>query len=731
MSEQPTGAKRYGTGGGDAYYDAVKYGGYTGTREQFGKDQANFAENAAAVAEAKEAVEQDKDEVQAAVQTFTEETVPAAVQTVEDAGDAQVERVTTEGTEQAQAVETVGGQQEQRVIDQGDAQVARLVAEGDTQVARIQAAGSVEVEAIEALKAQLDQSVEDAEDAKEALDGSITAAGQQKTALDGSISNAGTSKTQLDQSIQDAGTAKTNLEGAITNAGTAQSDLQDVIDAVPAVKSDLQGVIDDGVDLKDDLTEVNQTASQNITDLANKNAEATTKEAALRDALADGDEILTGVEDIKAYIGYPDEEIVGIQADWENKTFKRLAGAYGLTPGMDFDQYPMFGGRRRCNVADDGTINAYYGDAGYVEDGSNGQVMVYQPKFYYKVVPLKLESQADGIGYHLRKANYYISTKAKEGFKLHPAFKDVNGNEVDYILLPAFEGCLYDTSVGAYITDDAQVGDFTTTTGDKLSSIAGVKPASGNTQQLTRPNVERAAQNRGSNWHGYTIQIASANQLLMLVELGMANTQTAVGQGVVSYASGSGSEASNTGATSDLGNGTGQATQTTHVASDGTVTVDTTAGKLSVSYRGMENPWGNIWDFVYGINIHGNGNQKGGIPYICTDFNFAESKNSGNYESAGFTITNANGYISAFGYGNEDYDWLFVASECAGNSSLPVGDYAYITANLNGYRVARFGGFWDGGAVAGGFCWTLSTGVGTRSRSLGGRPVYVPTAPAA
>ena len=28
---------------------------------------------------------------------------------------------------------------------------------------------------------------------------------------------------------------------------------------------------------------------------------------------------------------------------------------------------------------------------GYIEDGSNGQVMVEQPKFYYKVVPLKME----------------------------------------------------------------------------------------------------------------------------------------------------------------------------------------------------------------------------------------------------------------------------------------------------------------------------------------------------
>ena len=417
----------------------------------------------------------------------------------------------------------------------------------------------------------------------------------------------------------------------------------------------------------------------------------------------------------------------GVEVDFEAKTFKRLDNAAGLSAGADFDGFIPFGGRRRCTVLDNGEITAFYGDDGYVEDGSNGQVMVYQPKFYYKVVPVKLEAQTDGVGYHIRKAEYYVSATAKEGFKLHPAFKDVNGNEVDYILLPAYEGCLYDVSAGAYITDDAQVGDFTATTGDKLSSIAGVKPASGSTRNLTRPNVEILAQNRGANWHGYTIQAASANQMLMLIELA-GNVQSAIGQGVVSYTSGSGNEASNTGSTSSLGNKSGQATQTTHIASDGTTTTDTTAGKLSVSYRGMENPWGNIWDFVYGINIHGNGNQKGGIPYICTDFNFAESKNSGNYESASFTATNANGYISAFGYGNPDYDWLFIASETTRTSALPIGDYTYITANLDGYKIARLGGNWDVGAYAGAFYWVLDAGVSGRGRYIGGRLVYVPTA---
>ena len=177
--------------------------------------------------------------------------------------------------------------------------------------------------------------------------------------------------------------------------------------------------------------------------------------------------------------------------------------------------------------------------------------------------------------------------------------------------------------------------------------------------------------------------------------------------------------------TRSLGNGTGRAEKTT-TYEGGVAKEYTVDGKTSVCWRGKENFWGNIWKFVYGINIWGNGKMGGGQPYICSDFSFAESKNSGNYEPAGFTVTNANGYISAMGYSTA-CDWLFIASECLGNSSLPVGDYTYITVNLNGYRIARLGGGWYDGGHAGGFCWYLNNGVGYRYRDFGGRLVYIPT----
>lgn len=315
-----------------------------------------------------------------------------------------------------------------------------------------------------------------------------------------------------------------------------------------------------------------------------------------------------------------------------------------------------------------------------------------------------------------------MSEKPRAGFRLHPAFYDAAGNELEFILDSAFEGSIYDASASAYLLNDEQV---MTVGEDKFSSIAGTKPASGLTQNLTRPNIEIMAQNRGANWHGDFIKPTSARQLLMIIEGGIMNTQTAYGQGVVSIPdNGSYNCSSITGSTSELGNTSGRASKTINTKGDASTT-ETVDGKTAVSWRGTENPWGNIWKFVYGINFYCTVD-KPFEGYVCTDLNFAESKNSGNYENIGFTLPLTNGYISAIGYSTK-YDWLFLPSEVTGNSSLPVGDYYYQNNTWNGYRIALLGGGWGNGGDAGGFCWSLVNGVGSRYRYLGGRLVYIPT----
>ena len=566
-----------------------------------------------------------------------------------------------------------------------------------------------------------------ANDVKKNLDSSISSANSAKSALDTAISNAKTAKSNLDTSTSTGNTAKNNLDTAISNATKTRSELNAVISSAQSAQSSLSGVIAQASTAQTNLQNATNSATNVFNQLTAENVSAKANLDALRSEVFNAQEILSGVTDIRAYLGMIEtEDVLGITMDYKNKTCTRIAGAKNLTAGADFDKFSMYGGRKRCNVSDGGTINAYYGDEGYTEDGSNGQVMVYQPKFYYLVCPLEYDIQETGYGYHLRKANYYVSETQRAGFKLHPAFYDKNGNEVDYILMSAYEGCIYDTSANAYLKNDEQVMDASK---DKFSSIAGARPASGVSQNLTRPNIEQMAKNRGEGWHSFGIKTASMEQLLMIVEMGMMNLQIAIGQGVVNLPWTTGSDTTSsyagaTGSTASLGNGTGRATKTT-TYEGGKATDYTVDGKTSICYRGVENFWGNIWKFAYGINFY----YEVGKPflgYVCKDFNYAESKRTDNYENIGFALPSENGYVSAMGY-STNYDWLFLPSEVKGNSSLPVGDYYYQNNTWDGYRIARLGGDWADGSSAGGFYWKLNDGVGSRYRDIGGRLVYVPT----
>lgn len=420
----------------------------------------------------------------------------------------------------------------------------------------------------------------------------------------------------------------------------------------------------------------------------------------------------TTVSDLKAYIGYTDNDIYGVEVDFANKKFTRLAGAANKTAGADFDAINAFGGRKRCNVANDGTVTAYYGDAGFTTTGTNAdgnavQVMVEQPKFYYKVVPMICEKAEQGM--KLRKARYYVSDTPKAGFKVHPAFIE-NGNENDKIYLAAFEGSLWDYSASAYILDDAQVADFNA---DMFSSIAGAKPASGLTQNLTRANTRLLAQKRGAGWEQAYAATAAVSQLLMLIEYATFDMQTAIGYGVANKTDdGATSMTEITGATVGLGN------------VSGSVTNDN--GYNIVSYRGEENFWGNIWTWVDGMNEKNPADFADGdfgTLYVA-DHSFADDTDAGSYKNTGIFPCYGKGYISAFGY-SEDYDWLFVPVENNGNSKLPVSDFFW---NLNsGWRAAALGGRWDGVAGVGNCGWHLSYDTGNSHRFVGGRLVYIPT----
>lgn len=437
------------------------------------------------------------------------------------------------------------------------------------------------------------------------------------------------------------------------------------------------------------------------------------------------------IADLRAYVGYTDADIYGVEVDFVNKKFTRLAGAVGLAGGEPFDKVRAMGGRKRCNLTDDGVVVAYQGDPAFSSSGTltqaatvgdttypigtKVQVMVEQPKFYYKVVPMILERTSDVAdqGWKTRKMRYYISDTPKAGFKVHPQFI-CNGKENDYIYKSAYEGSLWDVSASAYILDDAQVADFNA---DMLSSIANAKPASGNTQNLTRGNTRKLAQNRGHGWEQQYTATLAGTQLLMLIEYGSFNMQTNIGSGVTNkpWKEDGINYAELTGATVNLGNASGAVTNTD--------------GFNIVSYRGEENLWGNIWKWEDGFNIKNPStfaadDGQVGVVYVA-DHGFKDDTGEAPYEDTGIRVPYVTwSYISAFGY-SEAYDWLFVGVEGKGNSSVPVGD---CVQNVNpGWHVAGSGAGWNSGAGAGPFFLHLGDSSGSRSRGISGRSVYIPS----
>lgn len=423
-------------------------------------------------------------------------------------------------------------------------------------------------------------------------------------------------------------------------------------------------------------------------------------------------------------IGLTRSSVYGVEVDFPNRKYTRLGAAERLTPGASFDNVGPYK-RKRCIIADDGEVLAYHGETGYTETGKTTvaitkkgkeyaagtavQVMVEQPKYYYRIVPITLDPIENGTGYHMRKFRAYISTKPAPGFKLHPAFMR-DGVVKEYIYLSAYDACVYDVSAAKYLLEDEQVADMAT---DMLGSIAGAKPASGLTQNLNRTNSRTLAQKRGTGWQLRDAFAAYSTLLLFLIEYNTFNTQAAIGRGVVDIADDATTNmAIKTGYTAGLINASGMA--------------EGTNGKVSVTYRGEENIWGNIWDWLEGLNVY-----RDSANYIheiyYADHGYADDKGTDPYKKFNATVAQTEGYVSAFCYeADGDMDAMFIASETKAADNWGLCDYFYRNSDYKGWLAALLGGSWNYGSRAGAGYLGVSNAASYRGRNFGARVLYVP-----
>jgi hypothetical protein len=136
------------------------------------------------------------------------------------------------------------------------------------------------------------------------------------------------------------------------------------------------------------------------------------------------------------------------------------------------------------------------------------------------------------------------------------------------------------------------------------------------------------------------------------------------------------------------------------------------------SYRGVENLWGSIYEFIDGINIAADYQA-----WVCrAPASYASNLFAAPYAQVGYANANVDGYTKVMGLDpNNPFAELPITLGGAYNTYY--ADYYY---EATAQRIAFFGGFWVSGALAGLSCWRL---VGTSLSSdftFGGRLLRTP-----
>lgn len=391
----------------------------------------------------------------------------------------------------------------------------------------------------------------------------------------------------------------------------------------------------------------------------------------------------------------------GVQYNLTTDAFSRVGSTKDVAVSIKPDEslIPVQAKMRRCLLADDGTNNGYLdplnsylmatGDSADLS-GANGQLVVAIPKFYMRY-------SKTGSVYE-----WLISPEPLTGFSLPGAYLDKNGNVIDTIYIGAMPGVLWDASAGAYL-DSSYASIYAS--GDKLASVVGYKPSTNE----TRAEFRAACMARGTGWHQLDNEFIAVVQLLFITEYADFDIQSVISAGNTKFSAWNYSlDISQTGKSLSDGNySNGQST--------------TSGDSLDyVSYRGIEDIFGNTWQFVDGVNINNDGTSS--KLYLSTDYTYYADDVSTNYSYVG-DLAEADGYGKALV--NTQYG--FYPLTVGGSSSTYLCDYYYTYFDNQadvGWRVVRVGGSARDGATSGVFIVHAYYGSSFATSDVGARVCF-------
>lgn len=293
-----------------------------------------------------------------------------------------------------------------------------------------------------------------------------------------------------------------------------------------------------------------------------------------------------------------------------------------------------------------------------------GNVFIRIPKFYSRIT-----KNANGTYKHQLSGYRY------DGFTT--LFVDGKGNEIDYVLVGKYEAS---------------------------GTSAKAESKSGKTclVNVTLPQMRTACKANGEGYQQYDFLIDAIIKELFLIEMATTNSQSIM----YGYANGN-SAAVQTGRTDGVKTASGSDTSNTD-------------GKHACKYRGIENPWGNVWKWCDGINFQEDGNTE--KVYICLDPTKYESdKYISPYMYVADTVYGNGGYLSKIEYFDKFPLLGYTVAEDGANNSYYC-DYSYNCGN----SVLRVGGDWYGGLSAGLWYWSGDFGSSYSYSNIGGRLCYKP-----